>query len=232
MISKIFNKMSVKYVESLMLEKFKKEPFHNLYFLFNKKPENLSLGGTCSDKTLSFYNQLRRVKIESHLHSAFIKKQEIHRLVSITLNNKIYYADIGNGWPSIKLFPKDREIKYNAYGMIYQTIIKSSSLDVYLSRDGKKYHSVEIPFHSKKHEDIMEDINNRFNKNITYPFTGGIRFSQIVQDHFLFFRDDTLSIYSYDHAVKKISGISKNNLAKTLKQYFNFDMEKILKTNQ
>lgn len=227
MISKKFNEMRVKYVESLILEKFKREPFHNLYFIFHKIPKKLTLGGTCSDKALSFYNKLKSVNIETHLHSAFIKNQEIHRLVSVALNKKIYFADIGNGWPSIRLFPKDHEVEYRSYGMIYRTIIKESSLDVYIARDGKEYHSAEIPFRSKNHEDIMDDIKNRFNANISYPFSGGIRFSQIIQENFLFLRDDTLFIYSNDNAVKKISGITQDHLAETLKQYFNFDMAKI-----
>jgi len=217
----------VKHVERLMLNKFKEEPFHNLYFIYKTKPKGFNFGGTCSDKVLSFYKKLRDLKFETKLHSSVINNKEIHRLVSVTLNNKVYYADVGNGWPSIKLFPKDYEIEYKSYGMTYRSILKESSLEVYITRDNKKKLSVTIPFHSKTHEEIMQDIHNRFDQNIEYPFTGGIRFSQIIHDKFLFLRDDTLYIYSYDSAVKKIVGFEPGNLSETLKHNFNFDIASV-----
>ena len=228
MISTDTNHMLIDYVERLMMEKFVTEPFHNLYFIYKKKIEKLNCGGTCSDKTLSFYDNLNALGIKAYLHSAFIKNKEIHRLVSVELNNSIYYADIGNGWPSVKLFPKDYEIEYTAFGIRFMTKIKESCLEVYINRENKEYHSVDIPFQSKKNEEILKDIQNRFDDTITYPFSNGIRFSQIIDDSFLFLRDDTLFIYSNGQKVRKISGFEQKNLSETLKKYFHFDIEKIL----
>ena len=226
------NFTQVKYVESLMLEKFKTEPFHNLYFFYKQIPKTLKFGGTCSDKTLSFFCKLSEIGIEAHLHSAFIKNKEIHRMVSVIIDGKTYYADVGNGWPSIKLFPEDYEIEYTCYGLIYSTVINEKSLDIYLTRNGQKYLSVVIPFRSRSHEDIMDDIKNRFDEKNVYPFSRGIRFSQIIHENFLFLRGDTLYIYTDNSDVTEISGLDQNNLPAIIKQYFNFDVGKMLKSSQ
>jgi len=91
---------------------------------------------------------------------------------------------------------------------------------------------VVIPFRSRSHEDIMDDIKNRFDEKNVYPFSRGIRFSQIIHENFLFLRGDTLYIYTDNSDVTEISGLDQNNLPAIIKQYFNFDVGKMLKSSQ
>lgn len=87
-----------------MLEKFTTEPFHNLRLLVGPEKGACLSGGTCSEKTLSFVKSARNSGFDAHLHSAFIGEREIHRLARIVIDGHDFFADIGNGWPAIKLY--------------------------------------------------------------------------------------------------------------------------------
>ena len=112
------------FVESLILQKFMTEPFHNFYFMGGLSNDSLEFGGTCSEKTLSLKKVLDRSGIQANLHTAFIKKKEIHRLIKVTIDEGEFFADIGNGWPSVKLYPVDQDIEYHCFGMCFRTELK------------------------------------------------------------------------------------------------------------
>jgi arylamine N-acetyltransferase len=213
----------VKLVEALMLEKFRTEPFHNLYLRYGYRQTTLAYGGTCSDKTLSFYRALRALKVTARLHSAFIGGAEIHRLVKVQIAGKAYFADVGNGWPSIHLLPLHDEVEYECFGMRYRSVIQDRSARIYNTRKGTERMQVEIPFESKPEEQILADIDARFSRGIEYPFSRGLRFSQVVRGRFIFLRDDRLEIYE-PTGYSEVVGIEEAALAEVLHEYFGFDI--------
>lgn len=216
----------VREVEALMLDKYKTEPFHNLYLLSGKDPKTLEYGGTCSDKTLSFLESLTSAGFSASLHSGYIGGEEIHRLVKVSINGRYFFADVGNGWPALRLYPLAREIEYSCFGMGFRTEINSQRMTVFHRRNGKESCQLEIDFDGKPEEEIREDIDTRFDGGIEYPFRNSIRFSLVVDERFLFLRGERLEIYS-DEKFEVVEGIEPDQLTDVIGQYFGFDITRL-----
>lgn len=213
-------------VEALMLEKFRAEPFHNLYLLYGYTQTGLVNGGTCSDKALSFYQALKPLGVRAKLHSAFIGGAEIHRLVRVELAGQAWFADVGNGWPSIHLFPLDYEIEYECYGMRYRSALSGRSMTIYITRKGVERMQMEIPFDSKPEKEILVDIAARFDRGIVYPFSRGPRFSQVIGEQFLFLRDDRIEIYG-PSTYQEVTVAQEGVVGELLMTHFGFDIRKL-----
>ncbi|GHA62415.1 hypothetical protein ACFFLZ_09185 [Photobacterium aphoticum] len=218
--------MTVQLAQKILFDKFKQEPFHNLYLLNNVRPTTTAYGGTCSDKTLSYLEAGRAAGLDVHLHSARIDGQEIHRLVRLEIGHQRYFADIGNGWPSIQLFPAENPIVYECYGMRYRTEIVNGVITVYHFKHGVEKKQMEIDIAEKPEAEIRQGIANRFSTDITYPFSNQLRFSMVVGHRFLFIRDTQLEIYSHS-GYKEIHNVSKSNLSKFIKEHFDYDIKPI-----
>lgn len=190
------NKPTIRDAEALLLYHFRTEPFHNLHLLFNNGEPLDIPGGTCSDKTLSFLNDARKMRFDAYLHTAFIGGQEIHRLVRMHIDKQIYFADAGNGWPAIKLFPAHEPISFRCFGMSYRTEILNGRIAVYHEKEGKESLQMEIDPAPRPEEEILAEIAARYTSGIRYPFSDSMRFSMIRNEQFLFLRGDTLLIYS------------------------------------
>ena len=218
--------MSVDLAQQLLFEKFKTEPFHNLYLLHQKSPTTHLYGGTCSDKTLSYLGAAKNAGLDAHLHSARINGQEIHRLVRLEIDNERYFADIGNGWPSIKLYSATRPVRYECYGMCFRTNIDNGTVSVYHRKNGVEKKQMEIDSGDKSHTKVMQEISNRFSSNIVYPFSDQLRFSMIVGDQFLFIRDTKLEVYSKGN-YEEVTNIDRKSLRDTIKHYFSYDIKSV-----
>jgi len=221
--------MTEKLAELILLDKFRREPFHNLYLLNKVQPSITAYGGTCSDKALSYLEAALAAGLDAHLHSARINGQENHRLVRLEIGNQRYFADVGNGWPSIKLFSAVSPVSYECYGMRYKTIVESGVLKIYLLKQGVEKQQMEIDTAAKPEAEIRQGISNRFSSNIIYPFNKQLRFSMIVDSRFLFIRGSRLEIYS-KHGYEEVSDISASDLEKVLMKYFGFDIKPIQST--
>ena len=215
-------------VEALMLEKFRLEPFHNLYLRGGHQPTTPAYGGTCSDKTLSFQVALRELGIAGSLHTACVRGEEIHRLVKLRLADRSYFADVGNGWPAIELYPLDDEVSYACFGMRFRSVIQGRRMSVYNIRNGLERRQMEVAFDGKGSEEVLADIAARFDGSAVYPFSHGIRFSQVVGDRFLFLRDDRLEIYSETEAYREVTGVDQSQLRETIKRHFGFDISVLM----
>lgn len=212
-------------IEKILYRCFEKEPFHN-FFQSNKiEPKTYDFGGTCSDKSMSFLEKLKLCGYDAHLHSSWINDKEIHRVVKINLGGKFFLADAGNGWPSIHLYPLFEEISYTAFGMQFQSKLFKDKICVYHTNNGTKHLLFKAFFECKSEIEILKDIANRFSTNIQYPFSGKIRFSQIVKDRFLFLKDTSLKIYG-DSEYSEISNIRLQDIPAIIQKYFNFDLKK------
>jgi arylamine N-acetyltransferase len=213
---------AIREVEALMLHQFRTEPFHNLHMLPQLALPLPMLGGTCSDKALSFQAAVTKLGVPAFLHSAFIGGQEIHRLVRVEIDGRAYFADVGNGWPSIHLYPSDREISYRCFGMRFRTSLHNERLSVFNHRGGVERHQQDIPLVGRSEREILDDIEHRFVRGITYPFSDGIRFSQVVDDAFLFLRDDRLEIHREGSPPTVIDGLPPDRLEQTLREHFHY----------
>lgn len=209
-------------IEALLLKLFQEEPFHNLYLLYNKAPLSNEYGGTCSDKTLSFVSAARSLGINAELHSGYIGGKDIHRLARVTIDNQTFFADVGNGWPSLKLYPADEEISFNSFGMKYRTVINNNRISVFHTRNGKESLQLEIDPAPRKEEDIKKSIAQRFSGEITYPFSNSLRFSLVVDNKFLFLRGERLEVYTDDDFIV-FDDITRDLVPKILKEQFNYD---------
>ncbi|MDX1279583.1 arylamine N-acetyltransferase [Shewanella colwelliana] len=215
--------MTLKIAQKILLEKFQREPFHNFYLLNDAQPNTCKYGGTCSDKTLSYLEATKTAGLDAHLHSARIGGKEIHRLVRLEIDNQRYFADIGNGWPSIHLFPANTPIEYECYGMAYRTQIEDGVITVYHRKNGVEKQQMEIDIAEKSDVKIRQSIVNRFSSNITYPFSNQLRFSMIVEQRFLFIRDTRLEMYSSD-GYEEVPNVTKSDIKAVIMKYFNYDI--------
>lgn len=215
--------MTVQLAQQILLDKFQREPFHNFYLLNDVQPTTGVYGGTCSDKTLSYLEAAKSAGLDAHLHSARIGGKEIHRLVRLEIDNQRYFADIGNGWPSIHLFPANTPIEYECYGMAYRTRVEEGVITVYHRKNGIEKQQMEIDIEEKPDAEIRQSIANRFSANITYPFSNQLRFSMISGRRFLFIRDTLLEIYS-DAGYEEISSLTKIDIKTLIMKYFKYDI--------
>lgn len=218
--------MTVELAQQILLDKFKREPFHNLYLLNNVHPTTTAYGGTCSDKTLSYLEAVQEAGFDAHLHSARIDRQENHRLVRLEIGKQRYFADIGNGWPSIQLFPADRPIVYECYGMRFRTELEDGVISIYHLKCGIEKLQMEIDIAPKADAEIRRAIANRFSPQITYPFSNKLRFSMVVGQRFLFIRDTRLEIYS-SGGYEEVSNINISDLKKVLIEYFGYELKSL-----
>lgn len=218
--------MTVQLAQQILFDKFQREPFHNFYLLNNVHPITRTFGGTCSDKTLSYLEAAKTAGLDAHLHSARIGGKEIHRLVRLEIDNQRYFADIGNGWPSIHLFPANTPIEYECYGMAYRTQIEDGVITVYHKKNGVEKQQMEIDIAEKLDAEIRQSILNRFSSNITYPFSNQLRFSMIVDQRFLFIRGTQLEIYSSDD-YEEVPSVTRSDIKAVIMKYFRYDISPI-----
>jgi len=213
--------------ESILLEKFRLEPFHNLYRLYEIEPQSQRLGGTCSDKTLSYLTEINASGLSGFLHTARIGDQECHRLARLEIQGASYFADIGNGWPSIRLYPSHQSIEYSCFGMRFRSEISGSKIQIFHTRNGKESLQMQFDMNPQSQKAIDDQILNRFNSGTSYPFDQGLRFSMIVGPKFLFLRDTTLEIYS-ETGFERIDGIRASDIHDVIWRYYNIDINTII----
>lgn len=211
-------------VISLMELKFRSEPFHTLHVLYGDFIGRQVRGGTCSDKTISFINEAQKGGFDAKLHTAFIDGKEIHRLARLNIGGRVFFADVGNGWPALQPYPADEPITHTCFGMTFRTEIDDKMLSVYRCSEDKEYLQMKIMLVSQSEERIRAEIKERFSSNIDYPFANRMRFSAIVDDEFRFLRDNTLFIYRDNGNVKKIT-VGEGQWQNTLLEHFGWDVK-------
>jgi hypothetical protein len=219
---------SVQAVEALMLEHFRTEPFHNLPLIYGERLRSAVPGGTCSDKTLSFVDAGVKAGFEVSLHSGFIGGQEIHRLARVRIGSRLFFADVGNGWPALKLYPADREVSYRFFGMGFRTEIAHGRVTVLHEKRGRESPQLEIDVAGRPEAAIRADIAGRFSSGIAYPFSNSLRFSLVVGNRFLFLRGDRLEIYG-DCGFECVAGICEAKVPDVLRDYFGCDAESLIR---
>lgn len=211
-------------LEALLLEKFETEPFHNLRLLYGDDLGATVPGGTCSDKTMSFLAEARRRGFEVALHSASIDGEEKHRLARVHFEGRTFFADVGNGWPSLRLYPADREVAFRCFGIGFRTEVSGSRVSVFCDRRGREDLQLEIDVRGRPEEEILEDVERRFTSGVDYPFRRSLRFSAVVSDRFLFLRGDRLEIHRED-GFSEIVGIERARVPSVIREHFGVNVD-------
>lgn len=207
-------------IESLLLKEYKTIPFHNIFMLNNIENQDLSLGGTCSDKVLHFKQVLANHKIKTKLHSSFINGIECHRMLRIVIDNQIYFIDVGSGWPIQKLIPAFTPIEYSVYGMSFKTEIFDSEIILYHKSRQAHKRMITIPKKVKSEKAILLDIKNRYTNTSIYPFQNSLRFSLVKDNSFYFLKENSLRIFN-ENGLKE-SVINSNQFRQLLQNELGF----------
>jgi len=210
-------------IEALMLEKFSTEPFHNFRVLYGGQVPAFLLGGTCSDKTLSFCELARQRGFDVSLHSGYIDGEEKHRLARAVVDGRVFFADVGNGWPALRLYPADREVAFRCFGVGFRTEVVGSRLTVFCERQGRETLQLEVDNVAKPEPTIRTAIEQRFTSGIVYPFSNSLRFSLVIKNRFIFLRGERLEIYGEDF-FEVVNGIGLAELPRVLLDYFGYDL--------
>ena len=210
-------------IETLLLEEFRTVPFHNIFMLNNLQIVGSSLGGTCSDKVLHFKKVLKKNGIESKLHSAFINDKECHRMLVVEINEKKYFIDPGSGWINPKLYPDFKNVEYDLFGMSYKTELTTKNLFLYHKSSNDYKLTVRIPLKSKPENDILLDIENRYQNKDQYPFKNNFRFTKLIDDAFYFIKGDQLRVYR-DSGVKE-EILEREEIKNLIQNKFNFNLK-------
>lgn len=219
--------------EKLLLHEFKTVPFHNLFYLGLCTPSVVLKGGTCSDKVLAFQKTLAQHAIESRLHTSLMPDwanpeadlQDSHRLLVMELGGERYFADVGNGWPSVRLFSFERAVHYRVFGIEYYSEITSESVDVYHLKEGKRTLSQRVPKQLTSEAAVRDAVDRRFSTGKKYPFSTGLRFAQVIGDEFRFLKKDQLQIYSQSGRVERIALPSRADQIHALDRWFGLDIK-------
>lgn len=212
---------TLKTAEIILLKKFRTEPFHNFQRLEGASKFNSCIGGTCSDKIKSYINILKANGINAELHTALIDNKFKHQIARIEFEGHSYFADAGNGWPTICLYPDYKEVNYSCYGMNFRSEIHNDTIKVFHTRLNEEKLQMEFNYYPQDQELVKMNIKNRFIDKIEYPFDKGLRFSMVVGDSFLFIRNNELQIYS-ENNFEIIDEISISNIEDIVMKYFNF----------
>ena len=218
---------AVQRLEALMLEKFRNEPFHNLRLMYGPKIAAAVPGGTCSDKTQSFIAAATEAGFDVSLHSGFIDGREIHRLARVRIDGRICFADIGNGWPALRIYPADAEMSFRCFGMEFRTEIGVGRVRIFLSKLERESQQLEIMTRCRPEAEIQAEIERRFTSGIVYPFSNSIRFSQVIGNRFLFLRGSRLEIHS-ETGFESIDGIEAPQVPLVIREHFGFDIQPYL----
>ena len=209
-------------IEAIILRKFETEPFHNLYFINQYEPSTTIFGGTCTDKVLSVYKELTTLGYECYLHTSLIKDVPSHFVLWIIIEDQVFLADVGNGWPNTRLFTLEGNTSYSSYGIRFDSVLRGEYLDIIQTRSGISRCSTSIPINKQDEEKARARIANRFNE--TYPFSNGLRFAQVVNDQFLFLRDLTLYIYNPGNNFPQKIKLKTDMIQTIISTKFRFDM--------
>lgn len=181
---------SIRAVEALILRHAQTEPFHTI------QPSEGLPGGSCSDRARAFVRAGQAAGFEVELQSGVIPPSHGHRLARVLLQGRLFFAEVGDAWPALRLYPADRAVEFRRFSMRFRTEVLGDKLSVFHQRPGKPEQlQLHIDIPGKSEEEILQDIAQR-----RYPFPGH-RFAQVLGDRFLFLREDAprsarLQIYS------------------------------------
>ena len=198
-------------------------PFHNLFYLYDIVIPPSHYGGTCTDRTKHF-KQIIDEKytgcgITTAYHRACIGDKETHTILKITIGDRIYFADVGMGFPLMRLIPADTDLSYQAMGITFQSLIdgeyivvKSNINPVTSNMDSEKMHVLmKFKINSEHSQaEIFSKMEKRFEHKEKIPFLQrGLRYMFICEDTFYMIKHDEPTL-TREYAPKHVTEYSNN----------------------
>ena len=203
-IIKLINKIKNNPSHSVLKEQIEEEidkflkafPFHNLFFLYEVPINASKFGGTCTDRTQLFKEQIKKNSwykaINVLYHRAMINDKETHTILKVIINEKSYFLDVGMGFPINRLIPSYENIEFNAYGIKFQTQIIDGLIVVQSDFNNKMEELMKIPIIDQRTQaEIKELMNERFTSKSNYPFSKGLRYMFIHKNIFYSIKHDS-----------------------------------------
>ena len=206
---------------AIITRHFREFPFHNLRLLFGEEAAASIPGGTCSDKAQAFLKDARDAGLEAHLHTALIDGEEKHRLVRLSIGGQTYFADVGDGWPTLQLIPASHETQFEVFGIRFRTEFRPAGLAILNARAGREVEQCTILAQRRSEAEITAQILRRFDGSKVYPFSGAVRFSALVDDRFLFLRGTQL-ISLERNGTEKVTGFLLEDTPAIIHDYFGY----------
>ncbi len=181
-------------------------PFHNLRLLQNDGADpglppveraidrNLAgEGGTCHLQTPPFAALLRALGFDVCLAAASIRCSDDHLIAVVTLDNRQYLCDVGNGHPYLKPWPLGPGTQeQEAYGWRFR-LVQIESGEYVLSRflPSGEWHRVYLARAAPRcYSSFTESIRRHHIVPSFGPFFSSLRASKILSTAFLTLRDD------------------------------------------
>jgi|GEM_PF-1264051 len=210
-------------IENILFDLCKAEPFHNLFYLLGEHNYSTRrLGGTCSDKALRARDVLKNQHIVCRIHTGQLEGGHEHRLLAVVINHEWFYADVGSGWPSYKLFSGSQPSEYRACGIFFHSDVKGDKVDIWHTVENKNGWVLTVPKLMRNERFELNNIKKRYDTKL--PFEQGVRFSQLVDDRFIFLKDKTVRIYRDYRPVEIASLKNAGEIVDYIEDVFKFQL--------
>jgi hypothetical protein len=185
-----------KQIEQEMVKYLETYPFHNIFIVYKIKDVFASkYGGTCSDRTIHFQkilkNKFKNYKVSIKLHIASINNKNTHTILRVKIDKKVYFADVGMGFPIVKLLPCNKNISFTSYGIEFSTIIDTDKVTVFIDEHNDNGKKELMCIYTKKQpkKQVMQNIDNRdsyiqnlpIGNKLRYFFINNGKFHQIKE---------------------------------------------------
>ncbi len=195
----------------------RKVPFHNLFYLYDISIPPSSHGGTCTDRTKYFKQLIDKKYKDSGLvtsfHRASIGGEETHTILKIIINDKVYFIDVGMGFPLIKLIPSDVDFSYTAMGIQFHSSVNGDEIVVKSNIQNKEMEELmRFKIDSAYSQvEILEKMERRFEQKALIPFLQkGLRYMFIHEDAFYMIKHSDIS-FTRESATKHATKYSDDN---------------------
>mgnify|MGYP003973212987 CR=1 FL=1 len=178
-------------IEIEIVNYLEKYPFHNIFLLYNLENVFASeFGGTCSDRTSHFMKILNKKifanNIDIKLHIAEINSKKTHTILRVNIQNRVYFCDIGMGFPITKLLPADENIKFTSYGIDFKTKVNNNRVTLFINQHDEIGEHELMCIDTKIQSETM--INDHLNSRSEYikdlPLSKKLRYFFIYDGKF------------------------------------------------
>jgi len=211
-------------VESVLLEQCQHVPFHNLFYLYDLRVEDTSLGGTCSDKVLQAKKVLTEKGVQCRLHTGLLEDKYDHRLLLVYMNQEVFYADIGSGWPSYRLFPLEGSESYQVCNITFSSKNENEYTNIWHRKDGKDSWVLRVPKKLRSEKGELDRVSRRY--EMQRPFGKHVKFSQLFDDTFIFLNGLRVRIYCEGKPMQEIDLDGSNELITYIEDVFLFPIKR------
>jgi len=210
------NKVLISEIEKDIDNFLRKVPFHNLFLLYGIKVKSSHLGGTCTNRTIYFMEYLENKYgnlIKFNYGIAEINERPTHRILKFEFCKKIYFIDVGVGFPLNKVIPAFKNIKFSAFGIQFST--RKFNDDIIVSSDIKKKGELKVLYKIKVSEDYQMNQEELLSKQQSdfnqVPFRFGIRYMFIQDNTFYMIRHDNKDVFNQNDIGKFANQYSEHN---------------------